>query len=161
MAHLWHRLDGKDWQVVPLNGAPIRVPGEESVWLVPVAEADGAWALVASSARPLRVNGVRASAGLRVLSDRDEIMIAEKDSLFFSTERRARVEPAPLVESALTCPRCKSAIDAHTLAVKCPSCSVWHHEAETMSCWRYAETCALCDQPTALDAGYRFTPEEL
>lgn len=161
MAHLWTRLDGGGWQVIPLNGSPVRVPGEDSVWIVPVASADGTWVLVSASARPLRVNGFCTGARLRVLRDRDAIDTGKNDSLFFSTERLAQVEIAPATEGSCVCPRCKQEIEVGSLAVQCPSCSVWHHEADPLKCWTYAETCALCDHSTDVGTGYRFTPEDL
>ena len=47
--------------------------------------------------------------------------------------------------------------------VRCPRCRVWHHHSDTgESCWRYADTCALCDQPTDLDrAEFAWTPGDL
>ena len=47
--------------------------------------------------------------------------------------------------------------------VTCPQCGVWHHQRETdaLRCWTYSPHCAMCDQPTDLSAGYRWTPQGL
>lgn len=164
MAHLFTRLDGGGWQAVPLNGSPVRVPGSDEVWLVPVADTDGGWVLVASPASPLRVNGFRPEAGLRVLRvlrDRDEIDTGARESFFFSTEGLARIEAAPNIDGSCVCPRCKQTIHVGSPAVQCPSCGVWYHQLDPLKCWTYDGRCALCDQSTDLDAGYRFTPEKL
>ena len=74
---------------------------------------------------------------------------------------RAAVEPLPESAGEVFCARCKKRIPAGAPAVKCPQCGAWHHSSDDLPCWTYAETCAFCDQPTALDADYRFTPEDL
>ena len=80
---------------------------------------------------------------------------------YFSTETTARVEPFPGTDRPVHCPRCKLAIEEGTESVRCPRCAIWHHQSETHPCWTYGERCALCDQETALDAGLRFSPEDL
>jgi len=119
------------------------------------------------------VNGQRLSLGMRVLRDLDEILLpmtstaeaeaAEPQRLFFSTERLAMVQPFPGAEKPVFCSRCKDLIQVGQLAVRCPSgrCGLWHHETAEQPCWTYAEKCSNCDQATALDAGYRWTPDQL
>jgi hypothetical protein len=114
---------------------------------------------VAPSGTPLMVNGLPLRAGLRTLQDRDELRVPGLGPLYFSTERIARIEPLPTEPDALSCPRCRDRIAAGSPAVRCPGCGLWHHQTEDRPCWTYAETCALCPQPTAADAGYRWTPE--
>lgn len=108
----------------------------------------------------VRINGAALGVGVRVLDHRDEIRI-DGVRTFFSTERQPGVAPAPLTDPAAVCPRCTRPIPAETPAVRCPQCGVLHHESGTRGCWRYAATCTMCDQPTALDAVPRFTPEVL
>ena len=107
-----------------------------------------------------RVNGMPLLTGIRVLRDRDELEVNGVHA-FFSTETLALVEPMPRGDKRVFCPRCKQGIESESAAVRCPRCRVWHHQSDDLPCWTYAERCALCDQPTALDAGYRWTPEEL
>ena len=107
------------------------------------------------------VNGLPVPEGLRVLQDRDEIRIAGFERVFFSTERLAAIEPCLSSNSPLMCPRCRQELVAGTPAVCCPACGVWHHQADGLECWTYAERCALCAHSTALDTGYQWTPEEL
>ena len=51
------------------------------------------------------------------------------------------------------------------MAVRCPNqrCGAWHHQdaAQSLDCWTYGPTCNLCGRSTQLDAGFRWTPEEL
>ena len=91
----------------------------------------------------------------------DEIQTSASGSIFFSSEIRAAVEPFPGGETPIHCPRCKLAIERETPAVRCPACFLWHHESSEYPCWTYSEHCAMCDQPTDLEAGFRFTPEDL
>lgn len=118
-----------------------------------------AWLLLAAPGQAL-VNGQPVWLGLRVLRDRDEIQFTGGGSLFFSTESLARVMDFPGAPKQVFCPRCRDRIEPGP-AVKCPACGVWHHQLGDRPCWTYAETCALCPQPTALNAGFQWTPERL
>lgn len=176
MAHLWMQEETGEWVIVPLEGDPVALTGlpprrlnlpraadepRGGAFLMPFEqEGTERWALV-DHGKPVRVNGHPPAAGLRILEDRDEIRTAGGATSFFSTETRARVEPFPGADRPVHCPRCKLEIEPGTAAVKCPNCSIWHHESTRYRCWTYAEHCALCDQETALDAGFRFTPEDL
>lgn len=176
MAHLWMQEETGEWVVVPLESDSIVLTGVPPRRLEAPLTADemrgkavispfdeegmSRWALV-DHGESVRVNGHPPAAGLRILEDRDEIRTAAGATSFFSTETRARVEPFPGADRPVHCPRCKLAIEPDTPAVKCPNCSIWHHESARYKCWTYAERCALCDQETALDASFRFTPEDL
>jgi hypothetical protein len=122
--------------------------------------------LLAAEGAPVRVNGLPLLVGVRVLQDRDEIRVGRADSLFFSTESAARVESFSGTGASVMCPRCKQAIAEASEVVRCPGCGVVHHQAKDLPCWSGYEaepfaTCAMCDQPAALDSGFRWTPEEL
>lgn len=176
MAHLWMQEATGGWVIVPLESDPLALDGMpprrlQASRLAPEArggafvmpfEQDGMerWALVDDGGR-VRINGHPPAAGLRILEDRDEIRIAAGATAFFSSEKAARVEPFPGAERPVHCPRCKLAIDPGAPAVGCPRCAIWHHQSDRYPCWTYAERCALCDQETALDAGFRFSPEDL
>ena len=127
------------------------------------ADAGGSkvWALIASAGCDIRVNSRAVQAGIRTLSDRDEIRIGG-EIRYFSAETLASVEPFPGVGRPMFCARCRLEIKTGTPAVCCPSCGIWHHEGESADdrCWSYAETCTLCPQCTAHDAGFAWTPEE-
>jgi hypothetical protein len=119
------------------------------------------WTLLAGRGVALRVNGQPLILGIRALRDRDEISIAGQ-RCFFSTEELARVVTCPGLAQPAWCPRCKQQVEPRSPAVACPHCRAWHHESEKFPCWSYEPTCALCQlQPTALDAGYSWTPEML
>jgi hypothetical protein len=173
MAHLWFESAPGDWAVTPLSThcvdlrglqrRSVPVPADEpsrSAWLIQEGKpGQKHWHLIGNA--QMSVNGVPLVGGLRVLSDRDEIRVAGVESWFFSTEELARVEPMPLPGKPIVCPRCRQHIDRDVLAVKCPACGLWHHQSDDLPCWTYAPTCALCPQPTPLDAGFQWTPVEL
>jgi len=131
---------------------------------VPVAQllrrptpAGDAWVLVGMPA--VRVNGSPLAAGIRVLRDRDELVVGGS-RVFFSTESLAAIEPFA-GDEAVSCPRCGLGIPPRSPAVLCPHCRVYHHQSDELPCWTYTEHCATCDQSTALEAGFRWTPEAL
>ena len=166
MPHLWIPQT-PDWFVLPLERdelalADIPPRTDRRATLVKASPAGRPdWHLVAEPDSGITVNGFPLLAGLRTLLDRDEIGVPGLGALFFSTERMARIEPLPQTNVEVCCPRCRQPVLPETPAVRCPSCEVWHHASEELACWSYAETCALCRQPTAFDTGYQWTPEEL
>ena len=189
MAHIWFS-DHDGYAVVALehdryglcpnaaDGIPVRKAvnaagdaaasqrGVGDICLVRAAAGEASaetWAIL--SARPggstTHVNGVPVTPGLRVLHDRDEIRIGAR-RLYFSAERRARVEPIPQGQTPL-CPRCQSEIECGSPGVQCPAlaCGVWYHERDDKRCWTSEIRCTLCDQSTDPDAGFGWTPEEI
>jgi len=154
MAHLW-TYETSNWAALPLAG--------DEFTLLPAlrvqrAAACDAWVVVGPPA--VHVNGVALDTGIRVLRDRDELRAGGRRA-FFSTESLAVVAAFPGAERAVSCPRCKLEIVADSPAVRCPKCDVWHHQTDELPCFTYRERCTLCDQPSALDGGFRWTPEEL
>lgn len=121
-----------------------------------------AWALIAPPHSRVRVNGEAPLAGLCVLADRDEIVIASGVRYFFSTETLAQVDPFPGSEQgqAVFCGRCRDRITRGALAVRCGGCGIWYHQDADLPCWSYSENCAFCGRATALDAGFQWTPED-
>jgi len=119
------------------------------------------WILLCGARKQVSVNGLPVMAGIRVLSDRDEIRIEGAGTLFFSSENLARVETFPGGDSIVHCARCTREVDAGTPAVSCPSCALIYHEQEGSRCWSYDGSCANCPHPTSLDARYSWTPENL
>lgn len=126
------------------------------------------WLLLSQKRACVQVNSWPLVLGVRLLRDRDEILARANRSTtafqcFFSTERLAQVVAYPGGNGAVRCPRCKQPLEQSQMAVKCPnaSCSAWHHQEQQLPCWTYSDHCALCDQRTELDAGFRWTPEEL
>lgn len=136
-------LDGAAWL------APVKASGRETLWAL----------LLHAEARVLH-NGQPVSAGLRLLAHRDALALEGQEPLFFSTEEAASVEPLAGPDQVV-CPRCRDAVAPGEPAVRCPACGVVHHETGERNCWTYAAACALCPQPTALDAGLQWTPEGL
>ena len=151
MAHLWIQANGS-WQPASLSG--------ESDALQPsrLRAAGAEWVLLARPGE-VAVNGAPVLSGVRVLRDRDELVLRGGAQFFFSTERLAAIEPFPGAK-AIPCPRCREPIEPGTSAVRCPLCTLWMHENEKRKCWTYAPKCH-CPQPTALDAGFAWSPEDL
>jgi len=134
-------------EVLPLDAAPLRLRSVGNDWV-----------LLAAPRQRVRINGVPLGLGIRVLRDRDEIVFGHGRS-FFSSERLACVEPFPDNQGAVFCARCRTKLDPGAPAVRCPGCACWCHQRDDLGCWLYAGTCPLCDQATALDAGFRWEPE--
>ncbi len=108
----------------------------------------------------VRVNGLALDGGIAVLRDRDELC-CNGERVFFSTETLAVVTPYPDGERTIACGRCGLPIEAASPAVACPWCGLWHHQRDDLPCWTHIEKCSRCDQATALDADFTWTPEEL
>ena len=177
MAHLWIREPASEWSILPLaeeayaldavppralSARPAIASDIDRVLLVrSAAEEAEAWFVVAPGHGETHVNGLPLVLGVHALSDRDEIRLAGTEPVFFSTETLAEVVSFPESPQPVICPRCVLPIEAGSAAVRCPRCGMWHHENEERHCWTYARTCYACPQPTALDAGYSWSPEEL
>ncbi len=174
MAHVWILNSSKEWTPHPLVGdaavlvggafrraddTPSVVEAQARVLLRRLADPPNSWALLTSHPR-IRVNGAPVPLGLVVLDDRDELRLPELTA-WFSTETQAQVEPFPESATRGFCPRCQQAIAPGSPAVRCPGCGLWHHASDDLPCWTYAPACSACAQETALDAGFRWTPEDL
>jgi hypothetical protein len=167
VSHLWLQDSAGEWSTLSLDQEVVPMtkpdPGAADAPALIWRREDDAgecWVLLACDEADARVNGLPLVGGLRVLADRDEIQITGGPACFFSTERPAEVVSFDR-EADPSCPRCTQRIERKTGAVQCPSCGVWHHQSDRLPCWTYAPHCAICDQPTELDAGFRWTPEGL
>jgi hypothetical protein len=177
MPHLWIREPASEWSILSLAGEeyaldagpphtlsarPALASDPGRVLLVRSAAEDAeAWFVVAPGHGEAHVNGLPLVLGVTALADQDEIRLAGTEPAYFSTETLAAVVPFPASPQPVVCPRCVLPIEAGSAAVRCPRCGMWHHENEERRCWTYARTCYACPQPTALDAGYSWSPEEL
>ena len=168
---------GPVWVAFPLNEAALEMSSPPravtpSVWgehargavfLVPCkSEGEGqpVWVLIAGWEREVAVNGIPLKTGLRVLADRDEIRLGGQEPMYFSAESLATVTIFAGAERPVYCGRCRQELRAGDACVRCPRCGVYYHQTEEFPCWTYAERCAFCPQPTALDTGLAWTPEE-
>ena len=166
MPHLWLHHNDR-WQPAPLGGTALVPDGSGALRPAAAGEAaplrfhaagNDAWVLLAAPRVAVRVNGGALAAGIRVLRDRDEIVLGGS-RCFFSTERLAQVEPFPGAAGPVFCARCRQAVAQESAAVRCPGCGTWCHQREDLGCWTYGPKCPLCEQITPLDAGYRWEPE--
>ena len=177
MAYLWiHETDG--WGLRCLAGgmmhlaqlAPAQADSSPSSEIASSQSAavlfrvgcDGseAWVIIAGPLAGVRVNGDAPQAGLRVLSDRDEIRTSDGRRYFFSGENLAEVQAFPGAERPVFCGRCRRQIADGAGAVRCPGCGVWYDQCAELPCWTYTDRCAFCGCATALDAGFVWTPED-
>lgn len=164
------------WSIVPLeqdayvlDGGPtpsIRrraaLPANGGALLLRTRNGDAdTWLLKAAHSGAVAVNSQPLYLGLRVLRDRDEIRMDGAPRFYFSTEQLARVAPLPEIKHAVFCTRCNREIRPGDPSVQCPQCGTWCHQMAELNCWTYGQNCPLCDQPTALEAGHRWTPEAL
>jgi hypothetical protein len=177
MAHLWSTAGTGSWTAVIVDAETValdpsglvrRPAGPVDPAAAPAAvvcRAGGVgcetWTLLVPAGVAAFVNGVEVRVGIAVLADRDEIRLSGSRSLFFSTETAATVAPFPADGPRGFCPRCRQPIEPGTPAVNCPRCALWHHQSQALPCWTYADRCAACAQPSALDAGFTWTPEEV
>ena len=177
MAHLWIEQDSEAWQamglseeVYVLNGScsgfvPLTDGSTGTALLVRGTAREKQWVLLARLGAKIRVNGLPLILGTRVLRDRDEVLFSAEDGTwrrcYFSTQEIAHVEPFPAELGSARCPRCKQPLDVASPAVRCPGCGTFHHQSEESPCWTYGEKCALCEQPTDLQAGYHWIPQQL
>jgi|SRR5579859_2971833 len=178
MAHIWTQNQQSDWAICPLRNDyhvlspiprdPVRAlravrPDNIGVLLGRYKSQAGGenWILNCAAKAQVRVNGHPVYLGTRTLKNRDEIVLAGKSRFYFSTEELAVVVAFPGATEPVFCARCKDPIVKDSLAVCCPACGRWCHQTGKTLCWTYEPTCPMCDQPTALDTGYRWTPEEV
>jgi hypothetical protein len=170
---------GSGWLVAPLDGDAHALVGDAELSLRPRPAADAAvedapviqresdasgegetWVVIHTPGSALRINGTALATGLRVLSHRDELRLAGvAGRVFVSLEGLARIALFDGTEGS-RCPRCQQAIQPGSPAVRCPQCGVWHHQSQELGCWSYSPACSLCSQPTELEAGFRWTPDE-
>ena len=168
MAHVWLREAG-NWQADKLGasvyGLRLRQAGAESGPVMPQIIRTGSssqmWALISPPGSGVRVNGRSLVAGICILADRDEIQ-AGGAQFFFSAESPAVVEEFAALDRPIFCARCRLPINAGSPAVRCPGgkCGIWYHENAELPCWTCSDSCGICGQRTALDAGFAWMPEE-
>ena len=138
-----------------------QVPIQKATRIVPVKNGSSQMSLLIWGAEEtVRVNGWALTTGLRVLADKDEIRIGDRASLFYSSESVAEIETFPGSDREIFCPRCTLVIQKGQSVVRCPCCQLIHHQDAELGCWVYAPGCASCSHPTALDAGFRWAPDE-
>lgn len=178
MTFLWRKTDDEEgWVATELNQSVVidsntnqivedtklaQLPSSKAIHIHHCGGQPERWVLLAEPGPYPTINGESTDAGIRALSDRDAIRVAAQSVMYFSTEKPPRAEPYPGPDPVF-CPRCKLPVGHDDLAVRCPGCRIWHHHSDTAeSCWQYADTCALCDQPTELDhAEFAWTPGDL
>ena len=179
MAQIWQQTNSQGWAPTTIDGVVVfaltpapEPPGGQDIRQPEPGQAflrrstgrnprEATWVLFTPVSVAVSVNGCPMLLGIRVLQDKDEIVVAGGRRFFFSNECLATIEPFPGAGQVVFCARCKQEIAKSASAVRCPGCGIWCHESDELRCWTYATACPLCDKSTALDAGYSWTPEEL
>jgi hypothetical protein len=177
MSVIWSKITTGGWGAQRLDGAlydltsdSVRradeapAAGEGAARLMRASAAGSpVWALIAPADSGVRVNGSAVAAGLAVLSDRDEIRMGG-GARYFSTESLAEVAPFHGSGRTVYCGRCRQPVLPNTPSVICPGCQIVYHQyqndSESLLCWTYSEKCNFCTTQTALDAGFKWAPED-
>ncbi len=174
MAHLWslgtagwgaRKLDGTQFDFAasrnPRPANSPKAPARQKTARLIRADAYGSqqWALIAPRSSDVRLNSCAVPAGLCVLADRDEIRIGSEVT-YFSTEMLAAIEEFPGGDRQVFCGRCRQLIESGSPSVRCPGCGIWYDESAELPCWTYSGKCTFCGNPTALNSGFSWTPED-
>jgi len=114
------------------------------------------WVMLAGARAGARVNGQCVQTGVRALRDRD-VIEANGETWFLSTERLPATEPYTATASGATCRRCGLSMESGQAAVRCPRCESWHHEMNDRRCWTSLTGCAGCGRQTSSES-YVWTP---
>lgn len=174
MAHLWY-VDRQSsvWSSLPLEAgvvevgpdlfSPLRRRGgePEALLLRSQTGAGEHWLLMNLTLRPLAINGERLANGIRILTDKDEIRLADVGRVFFSSERLPRLELFAGSERPLFCPRCRDPLVVSRPIVRCACSVAYHFDAERdRRCFDYGP-CTVCNAPTELSETFRWQPGAL
>jgi hypothetical protein len=163
MSSLWHEVAGHGWREFTLApGKTLRAAklGHDGISVYGFTQGPGIGALLlAQPGTWVRVNGWPVLGGACVLEHRDEVLTA-RGRLCFSAESTPAVVPFTTGEGGrpATCPLCRRLIQDGVMAVQCPGCGRWFHQAQPADgrpakpCWTYAPRCRFCNHPTALVA---------
>ena len=112
----------------------------------------------------VRINGSPVIAGIRVLQDRDEIVVRDCEGrshrLYFSAERIARIEQLKEQDRTVSCARCSLEITPGDQIIRCPKCNAVHHQSDELTCWTYSDKCAngMCYQDTEITSDFSWVP---
>jgi len=101
-------------------------------------------------------------AGIRVLKDRDEIVIHQQARFYFSAQSFARVETfKPKGSERISCSICGNLVREGEQIVCCPRCQVIYHQKDDCPCWTSSQACATygCGFATALNNQKIWIPE--
>jgi hypothetical protein len=178
MAYLWQNFNNENWIPTELSDSVIlsndkiksvdrqvslTQKGTVFLYAHHLDSQSTRWILFSAPESRVSINDEAFNTGMRILADRDAITVAPHRSMYISMERHPEIETFGGTDAAF-CPRCKLEIQQDDQVVCCPQCLVFHHHKEQVgeSCWEYAETCTLCNQPTELNSSsFNWTPEEL
>lgn len=171
MSSLWKPAAGGAWE-------PARVPVtdtiDQALSLGPgvrlIRQGTGSESLAAllvGEGKAVHVNGQAVLGGLRVLEHRDEILVGA-DRFYYSAESAPVRAVFRLDEGDRrpVCPVCRGPLRDGELAVACPGCGRWHHQADpvegqrTRACWTYAAECRFCRHPTSMSGEPTWSPDK-
>lgn len=116
--------------------------------------------LVWGDADAVRINGLPLPTGIHVLADRDELRIRGRGPLYFSKETFPVIETFEGKPPRVECGRCSKPVEVGSSVVYCPVCRVVYHETADFNCWTCVPACRHCGHPTAIGAGFQWTPQD-
>jgi hypothetical protein len=169
MPYLWNLNENLDWTPRKMAEKSVEVVASKvdaNVCIVKPPR-DGSltekYVLLWAPGKMVRLNGLEANAGIRVLCDRDEIRVGSEPPVFFSAEVLVQDEVFIAADTEMLCPRCERPLEDGAPVVRCPACSLAFHynrDDKTKDCWEYAPTCT-CGQSTEMGTGFKWTPHEV
>jgi hypothetical protein len=164
MPWLWEEEADGGWASRPLEGrATVELAADRVATLVAVQGGPRPrWALLDGPDTGTRVNALPV-VGLRLLADRDEIVVPEGRRFFVSLETPSRVQPWDGPEDAV-CPLCRRPMLPGRPVARCAKCGCFLHQdpdaPEPRPCFVYGP-CPVCAHINELGAGPLWHPSEI
>ena len=127
------------------------------------AHGNRGWVLFGSGSG-VRVNGLGLPTGIRLLEDRDEVVVGAENRFVFSAETIAEVRPFRAGAEEINCALCTGLLEEGEDSVKCPGCGAVYHEIaegpKPRRCFTYAPQCKFCKHSTELGGGFKWMPDD-
>lgn len=172
MSRLWFKAVSGDWQILGPADLRSALPADAfaagAIDIVSFGHgSERGVALVAAAAANVLAGGQPVVGGLRVLEDKDEILVGCQ-RLYFSTESQPELTRFALAAGVRRpkCAVCRFPLEDAQLSVTCPQCGRVYHqipaegEQSAKPCWTYRPQC-LCGHSTSLSGEPSWRPEML
>ncbi len=152
----------RDFEAIALSPGEVPQPGNMVLQQVSYNSADTVWTLVPGRSSPqIFINGSVLDVHIIILQDRDYIGDG-RVGMYISLETLPQVKAFTTGDDKTYCVRCKTEVKDGDKAVTCPGCLlVYHEDVEIgLNCFTYSNTC-VHGHPTAMNAGYKWNPDNL